>query len=111
MDWLANEHIVLSLALRREPTDEEHRAHAAGLTVTSWTFRAVELDGAGHINNTHFWTPLEEELAAGPELESIDAEIEYRDPAMPGEVALIRDGSSLWITGAGGVVHASLLRA
>ena len=80
-------------------------------TGSPWTFRAVELDGAGHINNTHFWTPLEEELAAGPELESFDAEIEYRDPAMPGEVALIRDGSSLWITGAGGVVHASLLRA
>src|SRR5262245_44966187 len=28
VDWLANEHKVLSQALRREPTDEEHRAHA-----------------------------------------------------------------------------------
>ena len=28
VDWLANEHTVLSQALRREPTDEEHRAHA-----------------------------------------------------------------------------------
>ena len=25
VDWLANEHTVLSQALRREPTDEEHR--------------------------------------------------------------------------------------
>jgi hypothetical protein len=28
VDWLANEHQVLSQALRREPTNEEHRAHA-----------------------------------------------------------------------------------
>jgi len=28
VDWLANEHKVLSQALRCEPTDEEHRAHA-----------------------------------------------------------------------------------
>jgi hypothetical protein len=28
VDWLANEHNVLSQALRCEPTDEEHRAHA-----------------------------------------------------------------------------------
>ena len=28
MDWLANEYKVLSQALKREPTDEEHRAHA-----------------------------------------------------------------------------------
>src|SRR5262249_57056697 len=28
VDWLASEHKVLSQALRREPTDEEHRAHA-----------------------------------------------------------------------------------
>ena len=82
-----------------------------GAAGTPWTFRATEMDPAGHINNSHYWTPLEEELAAGPEPESIDAEIEYRDPAIPGEVALIRDGSSLWIAGAGGVVHASLLRA
>ena len=26
--WLANEHKMLSQALKREPTDEEHRAHA-----------------------------------------------------------------------------------
>jgi hypothetical protein len=28
VDWLANEHKVLSQALRREPTNEEHRVHA-----------------------------------------------------------------------------------
>ncbi len=82
-----------------------------GAAGSPWNFRATELDAAGHINNTHYWTPLEEELAAGPEPESIDAEIEYRDPAMPGEVALIRDGSSMWIASPEGAIHASLLRA
>jgi acyl-ACP thioesterase len=77
---------------------------------SSWTFRASEMDPAGHINNSHYWTPLEEELAAGPEPEAIDAEIEFRDPAMPGEAALLRSGSSLWIASEdGGTVHASLL--
>lgn len=76
-----------------------------------WWFRAAEMDPAGHINNSHYWVPLEEELAEGEEPESIDAEIEYRDPAMPGEAAVIRHGSSMWIASAEGVVHASLLRA
>ena len=78
---------------------------------SAWRFRTTEMDTAGHINNSHYWTPLEEELAAGPEPESIDAEVEYRDPAMAGEVTLLRDGSSLWIAGADGTLHASLLRA
>jgi len=77
---------------------------------TSWNFRTTEMDPAGHINNSHYWTPLEEELAEGPELESIDVEIEYRDPAMAGEVELLREGSALWIVSREGAVHASLLR-
>jgi acyl-ACP thioesterase len=77
---------------------------------STWTFRASEMDPAGHINNSHYWTPVEEELAAGQEPERIDAEVEFRDPAMPGEVALLRDGSSLWIAGAEGTVQASILR-
>jgi acyl-ACP thioesterase len=74
-----------------------------------WRFRASELDPARHINNSHYWAPLEEELASGEEPESLDAEIEYRDPAQPGEVDLIRDGSSLWIA-SGDAIHASLIR-
>ena len=73
-----------------------------------WHFRAAEMDPAGHINNSHYWTPLEEELASGPEPEAIDAEIEYRDPAQPGDVELIRDGTSLWIA-RGDAIHASLV--
>jgi acyl-ACP thioesterase len=82
-----------------------------GAERSTWTFRASEMDPAGHINNSHYWTPLEEELASGPEPERIDAEIEFRDPAMPGEVVLLRDGRSLWIASTVGAVHASILRA
>ena len=77
---------------------------------STWAFRATELDPAGHINNSHYWTPLEEELAAGPEPTAIDAEVEYRDPAMPGEVSLLRAGDALWIASTGGAVHASIVR-
>jgi acyl-ACP thioesterase len=76
-----------------------------------WQFRASEMDPARHINNSHYWVPLEEELAGGAEPESIDAEVEYRDPAVAGEAVLLRDGSSMWIAAADGTVNASLLRA
>ena len=66
------------------------------------------MDPAGHVNNSHYWVPLEEELAAGPEPDSIDAEVEYRDPAEAGEAVLLRHGSSLWIAAADGSLHASL---
>lgn len=81
-----------------------------GAVRSSWTFRASEMDPAGHINNSHYWAPLEEELAAGTPPSAIDAEVEYRDPATPGEVALLRSGSSLWFEGAEGALHASILR-
>jgi acyl-ACP thioesterase len=85
-----------------DPSDDAERS--------SWHFRAAEMDPAGHINNSHYWAPLEEELAEGPEPEAIDAEVEYRDPAMPGEVTLLRDGTSLWVASTDGTVHASLAR-
>jgi acyl-ACP thioesterase len=69
------------------------------------------MDSAGHINNSHYWVPVEEELTTGAEPDSIDAEIEYRDPAIPGDVELVTQGSSMWITSPDGAVHASLLRA
>jgi acyl-ACP thioesterase len=78
---------------------------------SSWTFRGSEMDPAGHVNNSHYWTPLEEEFAAGAPPSSIDAEVEYRDPAISGEVALLRSGSALWIEGADGTLHASVLRS
>ncbi len=88
-----------------------HPGPPADVERSTWHFRAVEVDPAAHINNSHYWTPLDEKLAAGPDLESIDVEIEYRDPAMPGEVEVLRQDSSMWIASADGTVHASLLRA
>jgi acyl-ACP thioesterase len=76
-----------------------------------WEFRASEMDPAGHVNNSHYWVPLEEDLASGREPRSIDAEVEYRDPAMAGEAVLLRQGSSIWIAGPDGALYASLLRA
>jgi acyl-ACP thioesterase len=76
-----------------------------------WSFRATELDIAGHINNAAYWEPLEEELLAGPELERLDVELEYRAPAQPGEKQLLRDGTRRWIVGEQREVHASILLA
>jgi acyl-ACP thioesterase len=74
---------------------------------TKWAFRAADLDVAGHVNNSHYWEPLEERFAdAAPD--AIDAEIEHRDPALAGEADLIEDGPGLWIVGADGALHASI---
>lgn len=81
------------------PEDAEHR---------QWSFRATEVDVAAHVNNSHYWVPLEEELAGG-DLTSIDAEIEYRDPAQPGEMTVLSDADALWIASSAGTVHASIL--
>ena len=76
-----------------------------------WSFRATELDIAGHVNNAAYWQPLEEELLAGPEPVLIDAELEYRSPCQPGQKLVRRDGPWRWITGADDELHASLLVA
>jgi hypothetical protein len=56
-----------------------------------WSFRATDLDIAGHINNTHYWAPVEEEfLGAGSEPAAFDGEVEHRDPAQPGPAELLR---------------------
>lgn len=76
----------------------------------SWSFRATDIDGAGHVNNSHYWSLVEEALAAGPEPESIDAEIEWREPAQAGEVAVLRDGAVAWVASVQGQLHASIVR-
>lgn len=85
------------------PNWDEHRS--------TWSFRATELDIAGHINNASYLQPLEEELLAGAEPELLDVELEYRAPAQPGEKQLLNDGRMRWIVGEGQEVHASLLLA
>jgi acyl-ACP thioesterase len=66
------------------------------------------VDVAAHVNNSHYWAPLEEELA-GRELASLDAEIEYRDPAQPGEFVVLSDGAARWIASPDGTLHASIV--
>ena len=85
------------------PSGEEQRS--------TWSFRATELDIAGHINNAAYWEPVEEELLGQPEPERVDVEVEYRGPSQPGEKLLLRDGDHRWITGADGEIHASILLA
>jgi acyl-ACP thioesterase len=74
-----------------------------------WTFRAAECDIADHVNNAAYWTPLEEELLAGPEPERLDVELEYRTPAQPGDKRVLRSGDWRWIVATDGEPHASFL--
>jgi acyl-ACP thioesterase len=83
---------------------------SGGAASRPWTFRASELDLADHINNSAYWIPLEEELLAERrEPEAVDAQIEYRTPAQPGEFRVLSDGARRWIVAAGGEVHASVV--
>jgi acyl-ACP thioesterase len=86
-----------------EPPEDAERSE--------WQFRASELDPAGHINNSHYWAVLEEDLAAGSEPDSIDAEVEYRDPAEAGDAVVLRAGSSIWVASQTGDLHASIVVA
>lgn len=74
---------------------------------SAWTFRAIDLDIAGHVNNAAYWQPLEEELLADGDPETIDAEIEFRTPAQPGQKLLLRQGPRRWIL-TGAETHASM---
>jgi acyl-ACP thioesterase len=98
---------------RRVKARLRHPAPPPDAAADRWHFRATELDLAGHVNNAAYWAPLEESLLAAPEPEppGIDAEIEFRAPAQPGEKVLLHAGARRWIADPGGEVHASLLVA
>lgn len=75
-----------------------------------WRFRHIDCDLAGHVNNSAYFQPLEEELLTGGarDPERLDVEIEFRSPAQPGEKVVLRDGARRWIVG-DGETHASLM--
>jgi acyl-ACP thioesterase len=100
-----------STAGRRVTARLRHPSPEGGEAESGWRFRATERDLAGHINNTAYLQPLEEELLgdAGGELDAIDVEIEYRSPAQPGEKVVLRSGAHRWIISPDGETHASLL--
>ncbi len=93
---------------RDAPVRLRHHDPPAGGSPSEWRFRATDLDIAGHVNNSHYWAPLEEELARASEPKRIDAEIEFRDPASAGEVALVGDARARWVLDAEGKALASM---
>jgi acyl-ACP thioesterase len=95
---------------RRVTARLRHPAPDPDAPSSAWTFRSVDMDIAGHVNNAAYWEPLEEELLSGPEPEQIDAEIEFRTPCQPGVKQVIRNGARRWILG-DGEAHASLFLA
>jgi len=102
-----------STAGRKVTARLHHPSPDGGEDSFPWRFRATECDLVAHVNNAAYLQPLEEELigGAGGELESIDVEIEYRSPAQPGEMLVLRDGARRWIVSPGGETHASLIIA
>jgi acyl-ACP thioesterase len=88
-----------------------HATPGRGAQRAPWRFRRSDLDVAGHVNNTAYWQPVEEELLKSPDPSAIDAEIEFRAPAQAGEVELLREGERLWVASPSGELHASIVRA
>jgi acyl-ACP thioesterase len=78
-------------------------------TRSAWHFRASDMDVAGHVNNAAYWEPVEQMLWDGEEPRGADMEIEYREPAQPGETAILRAGPGMWIARREGALHASIV--
>lgn len=96
-----------SAAGRPAPTRLSHPGPPADARPEPWRFRAADIDVAGHVNNSHYWEPLEEEFALEPPT-SIDVEIEHREPAQSGPAEVVRDGGRLWVRAPDATVHASI---
>lgn len=85
------------------PADASDRAERV-----PWTFRAADLDIAGHVNNAVYWQIVEEHLDGAAEAPEV--EIEFRGGAEAGEAALLADSASgmLWVLGPSGEPSASV---
>ena len=86
-----------------------HPEAPGGAADEPWRFRAADLDVAGHVNNAAYWQAVEEALWRSEEPRTADMEIEYRDPAQPGEAMIMRAGSAMWITAPDATLHASIV--
>ena len=96
-----------SAGSRPAPTRLTHPGPPPRVAPQPWFFRAADIDVAGHVNNSHYWEPLEEDLTdAAPA--SIDVEIEHREPAHSGPAEIVRNAERLWVRATDGTVHASL---
>ena len=96
-----------SAAGRPAPTRLRHPDPPVDAERRPWIFRAADIDVAGHVNNSHYWEPLEEELAAAAP-SAIDLEIEYRDAAQAGPAEVVCAADRLWVCAPGGAAHASI---
>ena len=94
---------------RRVTARLRHPGPGSADNARRWAFRATECDLAGHVNNSAYWQPIEEELLSGSDPESFDAETEFRNPAQPGEKLVLTRGPHRWIVAESGEVHASVL--
>jgi acyl-ACP thioesterase len=94
---------------RRVKARLRHPRPPADAQRAPWRFRAAELDLAGHVNNAAYWAIVEEELAAAPEPDAFDGEIEFRAGAQAGDAVVLRDGLRRWIVGPDGELSASVL--
>jgi acyl-ACP thioesterase len=74
-----------------------------------WRFRAADVDIAGHVNNAAYWAVVEERFLGGPEPRSVDVEIEYREPAQPGDAVILSSGPAIWVASQEGGLHASIV--
>ncbi len=72
-----------------------------------WPLRATDFDVLGHVNNTVYWSAVEDELAFRPESTATRIEMEYRAGVDPGDaVELVADDDGpvrVWFTVAGEV--------
>jgi acyl-ACP thioesterase len=73
---------------------------------TPWFFRRSDADVADHVNNAAYWEAVEQTLG---DPAAIDTEIEFREPAQPGTVLVLRGDDALWIAAVDGRVHASVV--
>jgi acyl-ACP thioesterase len=81
-----------------------HPPPPAGADRLPWTFRAADVDVAGHVNNAVYWEALEERRAF-PAAFAVEAE--HRAPAVAGPAYVVCDGATTWVTSTSGEVHAS----
>jgi acyl-ACP thioesterase len=79
-----------------------------------WPLRSTDFDAAGHVNNTVHWAAVEDALADSPWLPA-GAEIEYREPILPGcdpllTAARSAAGIDVWLSAGQSTLASAQLR-
>jgi acyl-ACP thioesterase len=82
-------------------------APPADAEATPWTFRAADLDMAGHVNNATYWAVAEEELAGTDPGDGFRATIEHRAPGDAGPARIAAAGTHRWVLDEDGAVLAT----